>query len=377
MKSMKIAVVGAGFSGAVVARELSRNVRNVVDVFESRSHVGGHCATTRDPKTGVMVHTYGPHIFHTANARVENYMQQFGPFVPYRHTVKAISKKEAYSLPINLHTINQFYGVTLNPTNAREFFARCAASAADALPAGPANFEEQAVASVGRSLYEAFLEGYTWKQWGRDPRELPASIIKRLPVRFNYNDSYFDHPFQAIPRDGYSSVIARMLDCGGVRLYLNSLFSRSQASDYDHVFYSGPLDAWFGYSHGRLPYRTLNFEITRHDGDYQGTPVVNYCDRDVPYTRITEFKHFTPWETHDKTIIAKEFSRECGPDDEPYYPVRLRGQEMLNDYIQLAEEESNVTFVGRLGKFTYIDMDVAIAQALETVDKFRCELDRK
>jgi UDP-galactopyranose mutase len=220
-------------------------------------------------------------------------------------------------------------------------------------------------------LYEAFFRSYTIKQWGVSPSQLPASILKRLPVRFNYDDNYFAHRFQGMPREGYTVIVERLLDHPNITVHLNRSFRREEAADFGHVFYSGPIDAWFDHSEGRLGYRTLDFEPIRAQGDFQGCAVLNYCDDSVPWTRISEHKHFAPWEAHEKTLCFKEFSRECGPGDIPYYPIRLVEEKaLLSRYVDLARREQGVTFVGRLGTYRYLDMDVTIAEALETIDQF-------
>jgi len=367
MNVKNIALVGAGFSSAVIANQLAKDGHRV-SVFESRPHVGGNSHSARDSDTGVMVHVFGPHIFHTDNERVWTFVNKYAEFMPYVNRVKAITKGKVYSLPINLLTINQFFNKTFRPAEARAFIESIADTSID----NPQTFEEQAMRFVGKDLYEAFFKGYTLKQWGIHPKDLPASILKRLPVRFNYDDNYFNHKYQGMPKDGYTALIERMFDVPGINIKLNTEFLPEQKADFDHVFYSGPLDAWFGHSNGRLPYRTLDFETFRDEGDYQGTAVVNYCDEEIPYTRITEHKHFSPWESHEKTLCYKEHSRLCEPGDIPYYPIRLTGEmTQLESYIKLAEQESNVTFVGRLATYRYLDMDVTIKEALEAVDVFR------
>jgi UDP-galactopyranose mutase len=220
-------------------------------------------------------------------------------------------------------------------------------------------------------MYEAFFKGYTTKQWGLSPRDIPATILKRLPIRFTYDDNYFDHQFQGIPRDGYTAVIARLLNNPNIHVHLNALFFRTLVTHYGHVFYSGPLDEWYSHKLGRLPYRTLDFKVRRGIGDAQGAPIINYCDEEVPYTRITEHKHFAPWEAHEKTITFEEHSRASEPYDEPFYPIHLVSeQDMLIKYTELARQETNVTFVGRLGTYRYIDMDVAVSEALTVSGKF-------
>ena len=355
-----IGIAGAGFSGAVIARELAESGHDI-SVVDARDHIGGNSHTQRNAD-GVMVHVYGPHIFHTQHQNVWDYVNRFGVMMPYNHRVKALAKGSAYSLPVNLLTINQFFNKTFSPAEAETFVH----SIADTTITTPITFEDQALRFVGRDLYEAFFKGYTKKQWGVDPTELPASILARLPVRFNYEDSYFNHPYQAIARDGYTEIIASILDHPRITVELGKSLSRADAASFDHMFWTGPIDAYFDYEHGRLGYRTLDFESEVHDGDYQGCPVLNYCDEDVPFTRITEHKHFAPWESHDRTVIYREFSRLCGEKDIPYYPIRLvKEKEQLGQYVEMARRETNATFVGRLGTYRYLDMDVTIFEALK------------
>lgn len=355
-----IGIAGAGFSGAVIARELAEAGHDI-DVVDARDHIGGNSHTQRNTD-GVMVHVYGPHIFHTQHQNVWDYVNRFGVMMPYNHRVKALSKGRAYSLPVNLLTINQFFSKTFSPAEAEAFVQ----SIADTSITAPITFEDQALRFVGRDLYEAFFKGYTKKQWGVDPTELPASILARLPVRFNYEDSYFNHPYQAIARDGYTEIIAAILDHPRIKVELGKSLSRADTGSFDHMFWTGPIDSYFDYEHGRLGYRTLDFESEVHDGDYQGCPVLNYCDEDVPFTRITEHKHFAPWESHDRTVIYREFSRLCGEKDIPYYPIRLvKEKEQLGQYVEMARREANATFVGRLGTYRYLDMDVTIFEALK------------
>jgi len=359
---VRFAIVGAGFSGAVVARELAEAGHSIV-VFDARDHVAGNCFTARHA-TGVMVHTYGPHIFHTQHEHVWQYINKFGEMMPYQHRVKAISKQTMYSLPVNLKTINQFFDRNFDADEAEKFIA----SKADNTITDPVSFEDQGLRFVGRELYEAFFAGYTSKQWGVDPKELPASILARLPVRFNDDDTYFSHPYQAIPKDGYTPIVEAILNHDEIELHLSTRFSPTESKEFgsfDHIIWTGPIDAYFGFEFGRLGYRTLDFVPEVADGDYQGHPVVNYCDTDVPYTRITEHKHFAPWESHDKTIVYREFSRLCGEADTPYYPIRLvKEKEQLLNYVQRARDAKGVTFIGRLGTYRYLDMDVTIHEAL-------------
>jgi UDP-galactopyranose mutase len=293
---------------------------------------------------------------------VWNYVQRFGEWVPFINRVKASIPQGVFSLPVNLHTINQFFGKRFGPEDARAFVA----SLGDASITEPANFEEQALKFLGRDLYEAFFYGYTKKQWGCEPSELPASILKRLPVRYNYNTAYFNDPYQGMPEQGYTPLFDKLLDDPYITVELGRSFKREDAQQFDHVVWTGPLDSYFKFELGRLGYRTLDFVEEVHNGDYQGCAVMNYCDESVPYTRITEHKHFAPWEHHDKTVIYKEYSRACGPSDTKYYPIRLlEDKALLNAYVAAAAQEPNVSFVGRLGTYRYLDMDVCIAEALE------------
>jgi UDP-galactopyranose mutase len=357
-----IGIVGAGLSGAVIGRELAQ-AGHRVEIFDARGHVAGNCHTERDAETGVMVHVYGPHIFHTDDTEVWNYVNTFQTFMPYKNRVKTTVAGQVFSLPINLHTINQFFGKTFRPDEARAFID----SLADKTIAEPRNFEEQALRFVGRDLYEAFLKGYTEKQWGCSPADLPASILKRLPVRFNYDDNYFFHKYQGMPENGYTEIVERILDHPNISVKLGAQFTRTQTGNFQHVFYSGQLDGFFDYELGRLGYRTLDFERFNHDGDYQGCAVMNYGDVSVPHTRITEHKHFSPWEEPTGSVCYREVSRACGPDDIPYYPIRLTEEkEQLAAYVERARQETSVTFVGRLGTYRYLDMDVTIREALDT-----------
>jgi UDP-galactopyranose mutase len=358
--------VGAGFSGAVIARELAEK-GHAMDVIDERPHIAGNCHTERDAQTGIQIHKYGPHIFHTDDQEVWDYINRFGEMMPYVNRVKATYQGKVYSLPINLHTINQFFGTCMSPAEAKDFIANLG----DKSITDPQTFEEQALAFLGNDLYQAFFRGYTLKQWGMEPSELPASILKRLPVRFNYDDNYFNHRFQGMPKNGYSEIVQNILDHPNITLSLDTSFESIDRAAYDHIFYSGPLDRYFGYRLGRLGYRTLEFREVRAKGDFQGTAVMNYSDPEVLYTRITEHKHFSPWETHEDSVCFEEYSSLAGEHDIPYYPIRLvKEKALLEQYEALAAAETKVTFVGRLGTYRYLDMDVTIREALDAVEKF-------
>jgi len=401
---MHILIIGAGFSGAVLARQLVEALPALsCEVWDERKHIGGNCHTERDPETGVMVHQYGPHIFNTDNEKVWRFVNQFDEFRTFTNRVKACTSRGMFSMPINLLTINQFFGRTMSPSEAKAFVTR----QGDPSIGEPQNFEEQALKMLGRDLYETFFKGYTIKQWGCDPKDLPASILKRLPIRFNYDDNYYSKRFQGIPTDGYTEVIRRILDHPRITVRLNKTWTaedgsleidyrnslsansdlQSSTRGYAHLFYTGPIDAFFGYSEGRLGYRTVTFERIDTDAeDYQGNAVINYPDMSVPWTRIHEHKHFAPWESHKKTIAFREFSKETEPNDVPYYPKRLAADKtLLAKYRLLAHKMEDrrskreqtthgyspgVSFLGRLATYRYMDMETVIGEALEFSDKF-------
>ena len=334
-------------------------------VFDPRDHVAGNCHTARHD-TGVLVHVYGPHLFHTASARVWEYVQRFGRFRPYTHRVRATALGRVYPLPINLATINQFFGAALTPSEARGFLA---ARVEPGDPDDAVTFEERALRTVGRELYEAFFAGYTRKQWGIDPALLPASVFSRLPVRFHYDDSYFSHPYQGMPEHGYTAVVQAMLDHPHIEVRLGSSMAPDQVADFDHTFWTGPLDAFFHHREGRLTYRTLDFDHVVGEGDLQGCAVMNHCDPDIAHTRVSEHAHFAPWERHLGSVLTTEYPRVHEPGDVEYYPVRLADPaDRMAGYLETARSLGGVTFLGRLGTYRYLDMDVSIGEALDTSD---------
>ncbi len=358
----KYLIIGAGFSGTVLANQLVNKSDCSIDIWDERKHIAGNCHTERDAQTGIMVHQYGPHIFNTDKKEIWDFVNSFVEFRPYVHRVKAMSNGKIYSLPVNLHTINQLFGRSFTPAEAKIFLE----TLADTSISDPQNFEEQALRFIGKELYYAFFYGYTKKQWGCEPTELPASILKRIPVRFNYDDNYHNNIFTGIPVDGYTALMQKLIDHPGIQVTLNKKFETTMdVSGYDHVFYTGPIDAWFNFKYGRLGYRTVTFETYYADGDFQGTTQMNYCDEAVPFTRITEHKHFTNWEQHEKTIYFKEFSKETGPADIPYYPKRLeKDKDLLLKYRYDAMELKQVSFLGRLATYRYMDMHNVIGEAL-------------
>jgi UDP-galactopyranose mutase len=364
----KYLIIGAGFSGTVLANQLCKNLNCNIDIWDERGHIGGNCHTKRDEKTGIMVHEYGPHIFNTDKKEIWDFVNSFVEFKPYVHRVKAMSDGKVYSLPVNLHTINQLFNKSFTPAQAKEFLE----TLADKTLEDPQNFEEQALSFIGKELYYAFFYGYTKKQWGCEPTELPASILKRIPVRFNYDDNYHNNIYTGIPVDGYTALIEKLIDNKNIHISLNKKYNPADdVSDYDHVFFTGPIDAFFSFKYGRLGYRTVTFEKHYSDGDYQGVTQMNYCDAEVPYTRITEPKHFTYWEQHDKTVYFKEFSKETQPTDIPYYPKRLANdKELLLQYRNDAKLLQNVSFLGRLATYRYMDMHNVIGEALSFSNLF-------
>lgn len=367
-----LVVVGSGFFGLTVAERVARELGLRVLVLESRDHIGGNAYSELEPSTGIEVHRYGAHLFHTSNERVWTYVNRFTTFTSYQHRVFTISKGRVYPMPINLATICEYFGEYLTPSQARALVAEQAAET----DAGRAdNLEEKAIALIGRPLYEAFVRGYTEKQWQTDPRTLPADVISRLPVRYNFDNRYFNDTYEGLPTDGYTAWLQRMADSPGISIRLSTDYFdvRSELRPGTPVVYTGPIDRYFDYSEGELGWRTLDFEQEVLDiGDFQGTPVMNYADSDVPWTRIHEFRHFHPERAAyppDRTVIVREYSRQAGRADEPYYPVNTDADRtVLARYRSRAAAEPDVYFGGRLGTYKYLDMHMAIASAFSMVD---------
>jgi UDP-galactopyranose mutase len=364
--SARFLVVGAGLSGTIVANQLATHGFEV-DVFETRNHVGGNVFTCKDAETGIVKHVYGPHIFNTNNEAVWNFVSKYLQFNSYINRVKVRHLDQIYSFPINLHTINQFFESTFNPSEAAAYIDSVRAKHISE----PKNFEEQALSLVGAEIYEAFLKGYTIKQWGSHPTELPASILKRIPIRFNYNDNYYDKKFQGIPIEGYTPLFDKLLDHKNINLVLNQQFHSETKNDYEHVFYSGTLDGYFKLKYGSLGYRTVYWNDFVVEGDYQGNAVINYSDLTTAHTRVVEHAHFYPGSKFKKSLVSFEFSKETTPFDEPFYPKRLPADiAILNSYLEEAKRLKNLTFLGRLGTYRYLDMDVTIEEAFQTVFEF-------
>lgn len=375
-RGFDLVVVGSGFFGLTIAERTATQLDKRVLVLERRYHLGGNAYSEPDPETGIEVHKYGAHLFHTSNKRVWDYVRQFTEFTGYQHRVFTTYQGQAYPLPMNLALINQFFGRSFTPDEARALVAE---QAAEIDIADAQNLEEKAISLIGRPLYEAFVRGYTAKQWQTDPRELSASIIARLPVRYNFDNRYFNDTYEGLPVDGYTAWLTRMADHPNieVRCDVDYFDVREQIPPGTPTVYTGPLDRYFDYSAGRLGWRTVDLEseVLTDCGDFQGTPVMNYADEDVPFTRILEFRHFHPERENypaDKTVIVREYSRFAKEDDEPYYPINTpddRGK--LERYRELAKAEArqrNVIFGGRLGTYKYLDMHMAIGSALTMFD---------
>ncbi len=363
-----LVVVGSGLFGLTIAERCAAELGLRVLIIERRNHIGGNAYSEPDPQTGIEVHRYGAHLFHTSNARVWEYVNRFTAFTGYQHRVFSTYKGRVYPLPINLATISEYFGRALSPDQARALIAEQSAEvAADQT----ANLEQKAISLIGRPLYEAFIRGYTYKQWQTDPLDLPPEIITRLPVRYTFDNRYFSDTFEGLPAGGYAAWLERMADHPNIEVRLGTDFAalRSDLEGRVPVVYTGPLDAYFGYAAGDLGWRTLDFELeVVRTGDFQGTSVMNYADQDVPFTRIIEFRHFHPerdWYPQDKTVIMREYSRFAGRGDEPYYPINA-GQDRarLLTYREMAAEQRGVFFGGRLGTYKYLDMHMAIGSAL-------------
>ena len=365
-------VVGSGFFGLTIAERAASQLGLKVLVIDRRHHIGGNAYSENEPETGIEVHRYGAHLFHTSNATVWDYVSRFTRFTSYQHRVYTNHRGEVYPLPINLGTINQFFRSAHSPDAARRLIAEQASEIASGQVS---NLEEKAISLIGRPLYEAFIRDYTAKQWQTDPRELPAEVISRLPVRYTYDNRYFNDTFEGLPVDGYTAWLTRMADHPNIEVRLNTDFfddshdaSRSAALGQVPIIYTGPVDRYFDYAEGDLAWRTLDFEEeVLPTGDFQGTSVMNYADADTPYTRIHEFRHFHPEREYpaDRTVIMREYSRFAERADEPYYPVNTpEDRARLLRYRELMKDEPNVLFGGRLGTYQYLDMHMAIASAL-------------
>lgn len=369
----KLFVIGAGLSGCVFAERAANELKLPVTIIEKRNHAGGNCWSETEPGTGIEVHKYGPHIFHTSDKEVWDYISSFTQWNSYRHTVWSRYQGKIYSLPFNLQTINKFYGREFTPLEARKFLA---AEIAKANIKDPLNLEEKAISLIGRPLYEAFVKGYTMKQWEKDPRELPAEIISRLPVRYNYDNHYYRDLWEGMPLEGYPKIFENMLANPLIDLKLNTDWQeiKDKIPADARIVFTGPIDSFFDYQYGPLEWRTLEFEKQILDiDDYQGTAVVNMADISSPYTRVTEFKHFHPERAANGTVIMAEKSSFARDNAEPYYPVNTpENHQKLAAYQKLAPD--NVFFCGRLGTYSYLDMDKCIRKALDLFNQVKSTL---
>ncbi|HEY7043774.1 MAG TPA: UDP-galactopyranose mutase [Nocardioidaceae bacterium] len=367
-----IVVVGSGLFGLTVAERCANDLGLRVRVLDRRSHVGGNAYSAAEPETGIEVHKYGAHLFHTSNERVWEYVNRFTTFTNYQHRVFSIYQGRVYPMPINLGTICEYFGRSMTPDEAR---ALVADQAAEVDTTTASNLEEKAISLIGRPLYEAFIRGYTAKQWQTDPKKLSADIISRLPVRYNFDNRYFSDTYEGLPVDGYTAWLERMVDHPLIDVHLETDFFdvRDAYIGSVPIVYTGPVDAYFDNAAGELSWRTVDLDLSVKDiGDFQGTSVMNYADEDVPFTRIHEFRHFHPerdWYPKDKTVIVHEYSRFADKGDEPYYPINTpEDRDKLLKYRELAKAEPNVLFGGRLGTYKYLDMHMAIGSALSMYD---------
>lgn len=370
-KHLKYLVVGSGFYGSVIAERIANDLDEHVVIIDKRAHIGGNCFSETDNETGIEYHKYGTHVFHTSIRNVWNYINRFTEFNGYRHQVLSSYQGRIYQMPINLETINAFYGLNLRPFEVAEFLKSEIARENIGVPK---NLEEKAISQIGRPLYKAFIKGYTEKQWQKDPRLLPASIIERLPLRYNYNESYFFDQWQGIPADGYTALFKRLLTNRKIEnltnMNYNSIKDKIQSSCL--IIYSGPIDSFFNYECGKLEWRTLKFKNEIKDvEDFQGTSVMNYPEISVPYTRIHEPRHLhieRPY-LKEKTLIIYEYPKfDLG--DNPLYPVDTSdNQNKLEKYIAKANSLKNVIIGGRLGDYKYYDMDRVIDLALKTYEE--------
>lgn len=359
VKSYDFLIVGAGLFGAVFARQM-RDAGKSVLVIDRRNHIAGNIYT--ENIEGIQVHKYGPHIFHTDIDEVWQYVNRFARFNHFRYEPIANYKGELYHLPFNMNTFHEMWGVN-TPEEAEKIIEFQRAR----IKVEPKNLEEQAISLIGNDIYEKLVKGYTEKQWGRDCKDLPPFIIKRLPVRMRFDNNYFNHPYQGIPIGGYTAMVEKMLEGIEVRLNVNYLDNRSEYDEMaERVVYTGPIDAYFDYKFGNLQFRSLRFETEVLDmKNYQGVAGMNFTDRETPYTRIVEHKHFEFGE-QEKTVITREYSVEWTPGMEPYYPVNdEKNMSVYEMYKELADKEENVIFGGRLAEYVYYDMDKVIKHALD------------
>jgi UDP-galactopyranose mutase len=362
-----LVIVGSGFFGLTIAERCAEELGLKVLVLERRQHIGGNAYSEPDPQTGIEVHVYGAHLFHTSNEKVWEYVNRFTDFTDYQHRVYTSHRGQVYPMPINLGTINQFFDAAYSPDEARAVIKE---QAAELGGKEPENFVEKGVSLIGRPLYEAFIAHYTAKQWQTDPEKLSADIISRLPVRYTYNNRYFNDTHEGLPVDGYTAWLERMAAHPNIEIRLSTNFFdvRDEYVGKVPIVFTGPVDEYFDKSEGELSWRTLDFEREVLDtGDFQGTSVMNYPDPDVPHTRIHEFRHFHPERDYpsDRTVIMREYSRFADKGDEPYYPVNTDEDRVkLLKYRDLAKKEPMVLFGGRLGTYKYLDMHMAIGSAL-------------
>jgi UDP-galactopyranose mutase len=366
--NVDLVIVGSGFFGLTIAERCANELGLKVLVLERRHHIGGNAYSEPEPETGIEVHVYGAHLFHTSNDKVWEYVNRFTAFTSYQHRVFAKYQGQVYSFPMNLALINQFFGKDHTPDDARALIAE---QASEIDTAQATNLEEKAISLIGRPLYEAFVKGYTAKQWQTDPKELDPAIFSRLPVRYNFDNRYFNDKYEGLPVDGYTAWLTKMADHPNIEVRLETDFfdQREDIIGNVPVVYTGPIDAYFGNSAGELSWRTIDFEReVKNVGDFQGTSVMNYADENVPYTRIIEPRHFHPERGHypnDKTVIMREYSRFADKGDEPYYPINTaEDRAKLLQYRDLAKKEPDVLFGGRLGTYKYLDMHMAIGSAL-------------
>jgi UDP-galactopyranose mutase len=369
-----LVVVGSGLFGLTVAERVASQLDKRVLIIDRRDHLGGNAYSEPEPETGIEVHRYGAHLFHTSNTRVWEYVNQFTEFTKYQHKVFSIYDGQTYSLPINLATICQYFGKSFSPAEARALVAE---QAGEIDTATAANLEEKAISLIGRPLYEAFIRAYTKKQWQTDPTDLPAAVIARLPVRYTFDNRYFNDTYEGLPVNGYTAWLTTMATHPNIEIRLSTDYFdvRDELPTDVPTVFTGPIDKYFDYAAGELGWRTLDFESeVLPIGDFQGTSVMNYADEDVPYTRIHEFRHFHPERDYptDKTVVVREYSRFAEPGDEPYYPINTpEDRAKLETYRELAAQEATekrVLFGGRLGTYKYLDMHMAIGSALTMFD---------
>lgn len=356
-----IGITGTGFAEAILARELAESGKYRITIFDEHQNLGGLFHTFRDEETGIMIHRWGPRIFHTKSEELWNYMNSWGRFENYNVQVQSNTLNGIFNFPINLLTLNQFFSKKLGPIEAQDFLG----SLSESHISVPENLEEKYLKKFGKAIYHNFFYQFLKKWWGTEPRNLSSTIEEDILLRFNYNSCYYDGPYQGVPVSGHTEIIRRILDHQNIEVRLGQSIEENKKRDFDHIFWSGPMDQFFHHQFGKLTYRTFNYERVLDYQDYQGTAIIHFCEEDIPFTRTIEFKHFMPWERHEKTIVYKEYSTNSGEFDVPQLSVRTPlDLQRLRQYQELSQHFERVTFIGPIGTYRNLELEAQISESL-------------